>query len=54
MYEYLKRNGENRTDAIRRISDGATIPFDEGNRDYRDYLEWIAAGNIPSEPASDA
>jgi len=27
--------------AIRRESDGASIPIDEGNRDYREYLEWV-------------
>lgn len=26
-------------------SDGAVIPADEKNRDYREYLEWVAAGN---------
>jgi hypothetical protein len=33
--------------AIRRTTDGATIPADPGNRDYADYLAWIAAGNTP-------
>lgn len=27
--------------------DGVNIPADEGNRDYREYLEWLAAGNTP-------
>lgn len=26
--------------------DGATIPEDVNNRDYREYLEWCAAGNV--------
>lgn len=30
--------------------DGAAIPTDAGNRDYRDYLDWVAAGNTP-DPA---
>ena len=31
--------------AITRISDGATIPFAEGNLDYQAYLAWVAEGN---------
>lgn len=30
---------------IRRVADGAFIPADEQNADYRDYLAWIAEGN---------
>ena len=36
--------------SIKRLSDGATIPNDPGNRDYREYLDWLDAGNTP-EPA---
>ena len=35
---------------IIRTADGAFIPFDSANTDYRAYLEWVAAGNEP-EPA---
>lgn len=35
---------------IIRTSDGAWIPIDERNVDYRDYLAWIAAGNTADPP----
>lgn len=33
--------------AILRIADNAYIPADEGNRDYQEYLQWVANGNTP-------
>ena len=36
--------------SIIRLTDNAFIPPDPGNRDYREYLEWVEAGNTP-EPA---
>ena len=36
--------------AISRILDDGTIssiPKSEGNRDYREYLAWVAEGNTP-------
>ena len=36
---------------IRRVSDGAQIPPDPSNRDYKEYLTWEAAGNTaPNAP----
>lgn len=35
----------NRLEQVVRISDGACIPGDERNKDYREYLEWISLGN---------
>jgi len=26
-------------------SDGVSIPFDEGNMDYQEYLKWVSEGN---------
>lgn len=30
-----------------RVSDNASIPFDETNRDYQQYLKWVEEGNSP-------
>jgi hypothetical protein len=43
---------------IERLSDGALIPPDPGNRAYQEYLRWAASGNIPlaaptPEPSTD-
>jgi hypothetical protein len=35
---------------VQRMSDSAFVPFDPSNRDYQDYLAWLAEGNEP-DPA---
>lgn len=30
-----------------RVSDGAVIPFDNDNSDYKLYLKWLNDGNTP-------
>ena len=41
------------TDSIVRISDGATIPNDARNVDYKAYLKWVDEGNTPASLPSE-
>lgn len=34
--------------SIERLSDGAVIPTDPANPDYRDFLVWCEEGNVPA------
>ena len=36
------------TAGVTRLSDGAAIPADDGNRDWIAYQAWLTAGNVPS------
>jgi hypothetical protein len=49
MYKILKYN--NQETAVKRLSDGACIPFDPDNTDYQAYFRWLEEGNtvLPAE-----
>ena len=48
-YKYLANDyvtGAKRN-VILRLTDNMQIPFDETNKDYQEYKEWLAEGNTP-------
>ena len=49
-YKLYKSDTSPIATTVIRLSDGAYIPFDAANKDYRKYLEWLAEGNTPEDP----
>ena len=35
------------TNSVKRLADGAYIPFADGNTDYEEYKQWLSEGNTP-------
>ena len=52
MYKIFKYKLTGDNQCLRRLSDGAFVPFSEDNTDYQAYLKWVAEGNTP-EPADE-
>ena len=51
-YTYKKTkglDGNEITNHIVRKEDNASIPFDEANTDYQEFLKWKADGGVPEE-----
>jgi|15BtaG_2_1085339.scaffolds.fasta_scaffold14747_4 hypothetical protein len=50
-YKKLLNFDGTEADCIKLVKDNQEyiIPFDEANKDYREYLEWVAKGNTPEE-----
>ena len=59
MYKTVYNGYTNEAIAVTKEIGGRllTIPFDPGNTDYQEYLEWVAEGNTAEdfvfEPADD-
>ena len=49
MYKLLKDDKGNLCNAVLRLLDNASIPFDPDNTDYQAYLAWLAEGNTPAD-----
>jgi len=52
MYQQLLNFDNTIANCVRRLVDGAIIPFDPDNTDYQEYLKWLAEGGVP-EPADE-
>jgi hypothetical protein len=47
MYKLLKNYLSDEPSAVLRIKDNASIPMDEQNTDYQEYLKFLAEGGTP-------
>lgn len=53
-YKLIKiiSTGEVLKDCVLKLPSNTHIPFDEANKDYQEYLKWLAEGNEP-EPTDE-
>jgi hypothetical protein len=49
MYKLINFPDGTESDMILRKDDSTYIPKIVGNKDYDEYLEWVADGNTPEE-----
>ena len=49
MYTLIRDTISTEIVSVKRLTDNVFIPFDEGNRDYQEYLKWVAEGNEAEE-----
>lgn len=54
MYRLMKKVSPKATyDVVLRISDNMVIPCIDDNKEYQEYLKWLAEGNTP-EPETES
>ena len=49
LYKLLKNPQTGETNTVLKTDDSTktvSIPFDEGNTDYQEYLKWVAEGGV--------
>ena len=49
IYKKVNNPFTNEVDAVVLKEENKYIPFDNANKDYQEYLEWLAEGNTPEE-----
>ena len=50
MYKQIYTPDGKKLDNAVLLLPNSYIPFDPANRDYQEYLEWLAEGNTPLPP----